>query len=79
MSWSKVGLYKNVEAAQMAVESDYSVPAEIKAYILKGLSYLPDPASPVWIEGHGHVCDGPGSYVQTSCQLTVKPMPFSEK
>lgn len=79
MSWSKEGLYRNVEAAQVAIESDYTLPVEIKGYILKSLSYLPDPAAPVWIKGHGHVCDGPGSYAVTSCQLTVTPMAFSEK
>lgn len=79
MSWSKEGLYKNVAAAQVAIESDYSLPSEIKSYILKGLSYLPDPEAPVWIKGNGHVCDGPGSYQVTTATLDVRSMRFADR
>lgn len=78
MSWSKEGFYKDVEAAQVAIEADYMLPVAIKTYILAGLTYLA-PSAPVYIKGHGHLCDGPGSYAVTSAELTVKSMPFAEK
>ena len=83
MSWSKEGLYKNVETAHHAIEHDARLPREIKDYIIRGLSHWSgkslDHDSPVYIKGFGHVCDGPGSYEQTTCTLEVNPIPFVEK
>lgn len=79
MSWSKKGIYKDVATAQAAIEADGHLPSEVKSYISRGLANIPDQSQPVSIDGHGHVCDGPGSYATTSCSLNVQPLVFTDK
>lgn len=78
MSWSIDKKFKTVTIAVEKISGDANLPSEIKSYIVRGLSGLPKQDGPVEVSGSGHVCEGPGSYEQTTCTLSVKPLVLVE-
>jgi hypothetical protein len=86
MSWSlDRDDLKNADSAEAAriIEEHPHLPRAVKDYVLAGIEGIArycgspggDAAIPkVTITGHGHLCEGVGSYYVTSATIDVRPV-----
>lgn len=57
------------------VEQDPSLPPPVRAFLNCALSMLPDDPA-VYVKAVGHLCDGPSSYIFSTADIKVNPLPF---
>lgn len=75
MSFNTEFYAANSADAMLIAEQDPSLPPPVRAFLFCALATI-DENLPVYVKAVGHLCDGPSSYIFSSADIKVNPLPF---
>ena len=79
MSFSFEQNFRTRESARRTVMKAPGLPEPARDFLLAAINHLPDDTDDrfIMVAANGHLCDGTGSYVNSSAVLTVTPYTFA--